>query len=334
MTTLHFANPELLWLLLLLPILAFWLGRRGKKAAIEFSSASIARQVARETRSRIGGWMPFLRLLALGFLIAGLARPQLGHGTTEVETSGIDMVLAIDVSGSMQALDFTLNGQPADRLDVVKSVVSKFIESRPNDRIGIVAFGGAPYLVSPLTLDHDWLQQNLDRVQLGMVEDGTAIGSAIATSVNRLRGQASKSKIIVLLTDGMNNAGKVQPLIAAEAAKALGIKIYCVGAGTEGSAPFPMTNAFGQRVIQMMKVDIDEETLQKIAEETGGAYFRATDTNSLKNIYSEIDRLEKTTHSIKKFSSYEELFAWALLPALFFLGAEFTLAGTWYRRLP
>lgn len=330
----RFAQPELLWLLLLLPVIALWRGRKGAVAAVEYSSADAAREVARETKSRVGRWLPALRLLAAALVIVAIARPQLGRGGAEVEASGVDLVLALDVSGSMQALDFTMNGQRVDRLQVVKSVVSKFIEARPDDRIGLVAFAGAPYLISPLTLDHGWLEQNLERVQIGSVEDGTAIGSAIASSVNRLRAQPSKSKIVVLLTDGVNNAGQVSPEIAAEAAKALGVKVYTIGAGAKGEAPVPVKDAFGQQRLVMAKVDVDEATLSKIAQETGGKFFRATDTDSLKNIYAEIDRLEKTTRTVKKFERHTELFAWAVGPALLLLAAGLGLEQTRFRRLP
>jgi Ca-activated chloride channel homolog len=214
---------------------------------VKYSNAEIARQVARETRSRAGRWQMPLTLLALALLVVGLARPQLGRSTSTVEASGVDMILAMDCSGSMEALDFKVDGEPVNRLDVVKSVVSKFIDARPNDRIGLVGFAGAPYLVSPFTLDHDWLQQNLDRVKIGSVEDGTAIGSALATSVNRLREQPSKSKIVVLLTDGQNNAGKVMPETAAQAAKALGVKVYTIAAGVRGEAPVPVTGRLRQQ---------------------------------------------------------------------------------------
>ena len=330
----QFAHPDLLWLLLLLPIGALWQGRPGKVAAVEYSSAEAARQVARETRSRPGGWLPLLRWLALGLFIVGLARPQLGHATMEVNASGIDMMLAIDVSGSMQSLDFKVNGQPVDRVGIVKTVVSKFIDQRPNDRLGLVEFAGAPYLVSPLTLDHDWLQQNLERVKVGSIEDGTAIGSAIAMCANRLRNEPSKSKVIVLLTDGENNSGKISPLLAAEAAKALGIKIYTIGAGVRGEAPMPVKDQFGNTRMVMVKSDVDEVTLGKIAAETGGRFFRATDTDSLEDIYAQIDKLQKTTHTIKKFEHRSELFEWALLPGLFVLGAGLGLEQTRYRRLP
>ena len=257
--------------------------RSGRAAAAKSPPSSIpapkrpGRSPAKRAAARAAG-LPLLRLLALGLFILGLARPQLGHATTEVNASGIDMMLAIDVSGSMQSLDFKVDGQPVDRVGIVKTVVSKFIDQRPNDRLGLVEFAGAPYLVSPLTLDHDWLQQNLERVKVGSIEDGTAIGSAIAMCANRLREEPSKSKVIVLLTDGENNSGKISPLMAAEAAKALGIKIYTIGAGVRGEAPMPMKDQFGNTRMVMVKSDVDEATLGKIAEETGGRFFRATDT--------------------------------------------------------
>jgi Ca-activated chloride channel homolog len=330
----RFLNPEFLWLLALLPLVAMWRGRKGRVAAVEYSNVEIARTVARETRSRPARWTTMLRLLVATLLIFGLARPQYGQGRSEVQASGVDLMLAVDVSGSMEALDFTLNGQPANRLDCVKSVVSKFIEARPDDRIGLVAFAGAPYLVSPLTLDHEWLKQNLDRVHTGMIEDSTAIGSALATSVNRLRDQPSKSRIVVLLTDGMNNAGKVAPQTAAEAAKAMGVKVYTIGAGAQGEAPVPVKDQFGNQRIVMAKVDVDEAALRQIADETGGKFFRATDTDSLKKIYAEIDRMEKTTHQIKKFAKYHELFALAVVPGLMLLGLTLGLEQTRFRRLP
>jgi Ca-activated chloride channel family protein len=330
----RFLYPTFLWLLALLPLIAILRGRRGEVAAVKYSSADIARQVARETRSRTGRWQLPLTLLALALLIVGLARPQFGRSTTTVQASGIDMILAMDCSGSMEALDFKIDGQPMSRLDIVRSVVSRFIDARPNDRIGLIGFAGAPYLVSPLTLDHDWLQQNLERVKIGSVEDGTAIGSALATSVNRLRDQPSKSKIVVLLTDGENNAGKIIPETAAQAAKAMGVKVYTIAAGVRGEAPIPVTDAFGNKRLAMAQVDVDEDTLKKIAAETGGKFFRATDTESLKNIYAEIDRLEKTTHQLKKFEHHTELFAWAVVPALAVIGTGLGLAQTRFRRLP
>jgi Ca-activated chloride channel family protein len=330
----RFLYPSFLWLLALLPLLALLRGRRGPVAAVKYSSASIARQAARETRSRAGKWLTPINLLALGLIVIALGRPQLGRSNSTVDASGIDMILALDCSGSMQALDFKIDGEPANRIDIVKSVVSKFIDARPNDRIGIIGFAGVPYLVSPLTLDHDWLQQNLDRVQIGSVQDGTAIGSAIAAGVNRLRDQPGKSKVIVLLTDGENNMGKIMPETAAQAARALGVKVYTIGVGVRGDAPVPVTDEDGTKHLVMARVDVDEGMLKKIADETGGKFFRATDTESLKDIYGEIDRMEKTTHQVKKFEQHDELFAWAVIPALALLGTGLGLSQTRFRRLP
>ena len=330
----RFLQPDWLWLLALLPVALLWRGRRGVVAAVEFSDVGLARRVARSTRSRVGRLAWLLPVLACAFMIFGLARPQFGEGHTEVTTNGIDIVLGLDVSGSMQALDFKQGDQRVNRIAVVKSVVSKFIDERPNDRIGLIAFAGAPYLVSPLTLDHDWLQQNLGRIQIGGVDDGTAIGSAIAAGVNRLRGMPAKYKVMILLTDGVNNTGKISPIAAAEAAKALGVKIYTIGVGVRGEAPMPVKDDFGNTQLVMAKVDVDEKTLQAIAAKTGGAFYRATDTGSLQNIYEQINRLEKSAHTTKKYEHYQELYSWALIPALGVLGLGLGLGQTRLRRLP
>jgi Ca-activated chloride channel family protein len=267
-------------------------------------------------------------------MIVGLARPQRGHSRTEVTSNGIDIVLGLDVSGSMQALDFDIDGQRLNRIAIVKSVVAKFIEERPNDRIGLIAFAGAPYLVSPLTLDHDWLQQNLERVDVGAGDDGTAIGSALAASVNRLRTTPAKSKVVILLTDGMNNTGKISPLSAAEAAKALGVKVYTIGVGVRGKAPIPVRDEAGNTHMVMAKVDVDEKTLQAVADQTGGKFYRATDTNSLQRIYEQINTLERTAQTVQKFERYEELYPWALIPSLAVLALSSVLQQTRFRRLP
>ncbi|MFZ5807274.1 MAG: vWA domain-containing protein [Verrucomicrobiota bacterium] len=330
----HFAHPGFLWLLGILPILAFWKGKFGAAPAVEYSSTEIVSLVSKKRKQNAGKFLATLRLFAIGLCIIALARPQWGRSTTEEESNGIDLMLAMDVSGSMEAMDFKLYGKPTSRLDVVKTVVAQFVEERSNDRIGVVAFAGRPYLVSPLTLDHDWLQQNMDRVQIGLVEDRTAIGSAIATAVNRLKNQPSKSKVVILLTDGVNNAGKISPLIAADSARAMGVRIYTIGAGAQGEAPMPIIDAFGQKRFVMMPVEMDEETLKKIADTTGGKFFRATDTDSLKRIYGEIDQMEKTTYRAKRFDNYKEIFAWALIPGLLILGGEILLGVTYLRRLP
>lgn len=327
----RFLQPDYLWLLLLLPLFLWLHGRPGSVPALLFSQTSALASLADGRRINWGTKQGLLRSAALGLLILALARPQLGNTTAEVQASGIDIILAVDVSGSMEAMDFSLQGQPANRLEVVKSVVSRFIDERPNDRIGLLAFGGRPYLVSPLTLDHDWLRNRLDALKIGMVEDGTAIGSAIGSSTNRLREQEAKSRIIILLTDGVNNVGTIPPLIAAEAAETLGIKIYTIGAGTKGEAPVPVRDAFGRRRLVQAKVDIDEKTLTKMAEMTGGQYFRATDTSSLEKIYQMINEMETTTHILKQFENRRELFGYCILLGLLFTLAEFAASR---RRLP
>jgi len=274
-------------------------------------------------------------LLAAALMIVGLARPQREHSRTEVTANGIDIVLGLDVSGAMQALDFLVDNRRGDRIGVVKSVVSKFIEERPSDRIGLIAFAAAPYLVSPLTLDHDWLQQNLERVSTAVAaDDGTAIGSGIAAGVNRLRTTAAKSKVMILLTDGMNNTGKISPVAAAEAAKALGIKIYTIGVGVRGMAPIPVRDEAGRLHLIMDKVDVDEKTLETVASVTGGTFYRATDTDSLQKIYEQINRLEKTAQSVQKFEHTDELYSWALIPSVAILGFGLALQHTRFRRLP
>jgi Ca-activated chloride channel family protein len=330
----RFLQPEWFWALAVLPLIILWRGRRGPVAAVEYSDISLARAVARRTRSRIGGIVWLLPIVAAALMIVGLARPQRTHSRTEVTANGIDIVLGLDVSGSMQALDFAVNNSRINRIEVVKAVVAQFIEERPNDRIGLIAFAASPYLVSPLTLDHDWLLQNLERVNVGIGDDGTAIGSAIAAAVNHLRTTTAKSKVVILLTDGVNNTGKIAPLAAAEAARALGVKVYTIGVGVRGKAPIPVRDEAGKYHIVMAEVDVDEKTLQAVASETGGLFYRATDTDSLQKIYEQINRYEKSAQSVQKFEHVEELYRWPLFPALALLGLGVILQQTWFRRLP
>jgi Ca-activated chloride channel family protein len=330
----HFLEPAWFWLLCALPLVLIWRGRRGPVAAIEYPDVGLAREIARSTRSRVGRASSLLPILAGALMIVGLARPQRVHSRTEVTANGIDIVLGLDVSGSMQALDFATDNHRVNRIAVVKSVVAKFIDERPDDRIGIIAFAAEPYLVSPITLDHDWLQQNLERVNVGIGDDGTAIGLAIAAGVNHLRTTAAKSKIVILLTDGMNNTGKISPIAAAEAARALGVKVYTIGVGVRGKAPIPMRDESGKMHIIMAKVDVDEKTLQAVADETGGRFYRATDTDSLAKIYEEINRFEKSAQTVQKFEYFDELYPWALYPALGCLGLGILLQQTRFRRLP
>lgn len=331
MDSFRFAEPQLLWLLLLLPLLAWLRSRSGAAPALLFSSVSAVRAIAGSRKVRPGRMLAWLRLAAIGLLITGMARPQWGRTNTEVEASGIDILLAVDISGSMKALDFSLNGRQANRLDVAKSVVAKFISERPSDRIGLVAFAGKPYLVCPLTLDHDWLQQRLNSLRIGMIEDGTAIGSALVAGVNRLRDQQAKSRILILLTDGVNNAGKIAPLTAAEAAAAMKIKVYAIGAGRHGVAPLPVEDQFGRVRMVQAEVNIDEETLTKVAELTRAKYFRATDTASLARIYEEINAMETTVRKVRYLSNHHELFPWVVLAAFLLLATELLLS---WRRLP
>jgi len=316
----HFAQPQWFWLLMLVPAVLIWRGRTGPVAAVEYSDVGLARELARRSSSRLGRLKRLPVVVAGMLMIAGLARPERLHSRTVVSLEGIDIVLGLDISGSMQALDFTVGHQRINRIEVVKSVVSKFVEERPNDRIGLIAFAGVPLLISPLTLDHDWLQQSLENLTVASVDDGTAIGSAIAACVNRLRMTTAKSKVVILLTDGVNNTGSISPLAAAEAARSMGVKIYTIGVGARGKAPIPIKDAAGRLHLIMADVDVDEKTLQAIASETGGRFYRATDTDSLQKIYEEINRFEKTAQSVQKFEHIEELYPWALIPALAVLG--------------
>jgi Ca-activated chloride channel family protein len=337
LSSLSFVQPWWLLLLLLLPAIALLEGGKGAAPAVLYSSLKPIITLGKVRRSRIGGLLASLMLLALAALIIALARPRLGKSYSQVKASGIDIMLAVDVSGSMMAEDYKVDGQQTSRIDVVKMVTQKFIDARPNDRIGMMAFAGRPYLVSPLTLDHDWLLQNLERVTVGepKIEDGTAIGSALASCSNRLiERKDSKSRIIVLLTDGANNMGKVSPLTAADAARALGVKVYTIAAGVDGYAPFPQRDMFGHKVYVPLKADVDVDTLRTIAETTGGKFYRATDTQKLSQIYDEIDKLEKSTVETKRFTEYQELFPWVLGAGLGLLALQAFLAQTIGSRLP
>jgi Ca-activated chloride channel family protein len=253
---------------------------------------------------------------------------------SSIETEGVDIVLAVDVSTTMLAEDFEAGVSRKSRVDAVKDVVREFISNRREDRIGIVAFAARAYTVSPLTLDYGWLLQNLERVKVGLIEDGTAIGSGISTALNRLKDTKAKSKVVILLTDGRNNAGKISPLTAAEAAAVLNIKVYTIGAGTKGFAPFPAKDMFGNKVYQQVKIEIDEELLKQIAGKTHAKYFRATDTKSLRDIYMEINKLEKSHIEEKGYVEYKELFHLFLIPGLALLFLEIVLNNTVLRRIP
>jgi Ca-activated chloride channel family protein len=338
---LTFARPELLLLLLAIPLLAFLRGKRGATAAVTYSSTRLLQELGKITVSRAGRFLRALLFGALAMFVVALARPQLGKSLTEVEASGIDIMLVLDVSGSMLTKDFTIGGESATRVDAIREVTRKFVEGRPNDRIGIIAFAGRPYVVSPMTLDHDWLLQNLDRVRIGLVEDGTAIGSAMASAANRLTDKKSKSHVMVLLTDGENNAGKIPPKTAAEAVKALKIHFYAIGAGINGVAPAPiytsrgpLTDTEGNILYQDQQVEFNESGLREISQIADGKFFRATDTSSLEAIYHDIDKLEKSTVNVKKYQEYRDLFPICIMAGAGLLVGQILLSQSIWKKLP
>ena len=329
----RFADPWLLLFLLLVPLLVLYELKKRGSSRIRFSSLEALREVKPSKALAWRRGLPVMRCLAMSLLILALARPQAGNRTTEVLTEGVDIMLCLDTSGSMNALDFTLDSKRVNRLQAVKKVVEEFIRGRQNDRIGMVVFAEEAFTQCPLTLDYGVLQSFLEKLEIGMAGDRTAIGSALATCVKRLKDLKSKSKIIILLTDGRNNTGSITPATAADIAKTCGIRVYTIGAGTEGEAPFLVDSPFGKRYVYQ-RVDLDEETLQEIAQKTGGAYFRATNTEALKKIYQQIDKMEKTEARIKEYMEYEELFAWFLIPGLCLVLLEILLANTRLRKIP
>lgn len=330
----RFAHPWLLLLLLALPLIAWYRRRRGERAAFLYSATGLVKGITSVTRAPSRVILARLRWLALALLIVGLARPQQGGGRVEVRTSGIDIVVALDLSTSMSSEDFKIAGERVNRLAVAKDVLRDFIRQRSSDRIGLVAFARNAYVVAPPTLDHDFVNEHVDRLALGMVEDGTAIGSGLLAALNRLRDLQSKGKIVILMTDGQNNAGKVPPLTAADTAQAIGVRVYTIGVGTRGTAPMPVTDAFGRKRYRDVEVNIDEDTLREIARQTGGSYFRAESASGLRDIYAQIDKLERTEVAAPKYQYYAELFPLVVLPGWVLLMLELILANTVWRRLP
>jgi Ca-activated chloride channel family protein len=343
-TALTFVRPWLLLLLLAIPLLAYLRGRRGTAAALTFSSTATFYAIGKQSVARAGKFLRALLLATLAIFIVAIAQPRLGKSLTQVEASGIDIMLVLDVSNSMLAKDFTLGGERATRLDAVREVTRKFIEARPNDRIGMIAFGTRPYVVSPMTLDHDWLLQNLERVRIGLIEGSTAIGSGMAAGGNRLNDDKNaKSRALVLMTDGDNNSGKIPPNAAAEALKSLHIKFYAIGIGTNGTAPFPVldprngnvvTDALGNVLYQWAPVSFNETGLREIARIADGQFFRAADTHSLEQIYREIDKMEKSTVSVKKYQQYRELFPICIMGGVGLFLAQLILSQTIWKKLP
>ncbi len=355
MTGFRFQDP--LWLVLLAPLaaLAWRLGRR-RADAVTYSSVELLKTLPTTAAQQVRRELPWLGRLGLAMLIVALARPQLGREEHRVQAEGIAIEMCIDRSGSMQTKDFELDGRPASRLDVVKKTFRQFVDGggglrgRPDDMIGLIDFGGYVEVKCPLTLDHGALDQMLDTVKiaepivdaagrivnpkLAQEDQSTAIGDALATSVDRLKPIKAKSKIIILLSDGASNSGILQPDEAAELAKTFGIKIYTIGIGTTGVAPVEATDPFGRTVMVPHELEFDEAAMRRIAETTGGQYFSAQDTASLANIYAEIDKLEKTVSEGRVYTSYRELFEYALLPGLALMLLQVVLVSTRFRTLP
>ena len=327
----HFASPYYLWLLtLLVPMIGYYVWRTLQGgAAIQISSVAGVVRAPRTVRYYLRH-LPFaLRAAAFALLVVALARPQDVEQNVRTNAEGIDIMLAIDVSGSMLARDFK-----PDRITAAKEVAGSFIADRYGDRIGLVAFAGEAFTQSPLTTDQSTLQTLLARIRSGLIEDGTAIGNGLATAINRLRESDAKSKVIILLTDGVNNRGEMAPLTAAEIAKAQGIRVYTIGVGTEGMAPYPAIDMFGNLTFVNQKVEIDEKVLKAISDMTGGKYFRATDKDKLKAVYNEINQLEKSKIEVTEHISYHELFLTWVLAALGLLMAEFLLSNLVLKRIP
>jgi len=330
-----FLNPYFLILAPLIAAIFLYLRKKTFSAsAVKFSSGDLVSGLKNTFKLGLSRNLIYLRLLTVFLIILALSRPQSPLADSKIQSAGVDIVLAVDCSTSMLAEDFQLAGKRQNRLEVVKSVIREFIRGRQNDRIAIVAFAARAYTACPLTLDYGWLMDNLERVKIGIIEDGTAIGSGIAVSLNRLKDTKAKSKVVILLTDGRNNTGKISPFTAAEAAKALAVKVYTIGAGAKGLAPYPVKDFFGNTVYQPVKIEIDEDTLTKIAQTTKAKYFRATDTDSLRGIYKEIDKLEKTIVEEKGYLEYDELFHLFLIPGLLVLFIEIVLTNTILRKIP
>ncbi len=327
----HFASPYYLWLLaLIVPMIAYyvWRARQGG-AAIQISTVEGVLRAPKSVRYYLRH-LPFvLRTAAYALLVVALARPQGIEQNVRTSTEGIDIMLSIDVSGSMLARDFK-----PDRITAAKEVAASFISDRVGDRLGLVVFAGEAFTQSPLTTDQSTLQTLLARIRSGLIEDGTAIGNGLATAINRLRESEAKSKVIILLTDGINNRGEIAPMTAAEIARAQGIRVYTIGVGSRGTAPYPAVDMFGNMTFINQKVEIDEKTLTEIARLTGGRYFRATDKEKLQAIYDEINQLEKSRVEVTERITYHELFLGWVLAALALLTAELLLSNLVLKRIP
>ncbi|MDE5544651.1 MAG: VWA domain-containing protein [Bacteroidales bacterium] len=325
-----FAYPKLLWLLLILPPLGYWLFARDKKTRpyLHYSDSSYRSVLKKTWRQRLYPSLHVLRLLAVALLVVALARPQSTSKQSSKNIEGVDIVMAMDISGSMLAEDFSPN-----RLEASKQLAREFVRGRESDRIAVVAFSGEAYTQCPLTIDHGILENRIRQLKSGVITDGTALGDGLAVSINRIRQSDAKSKVIILLTDGVNNAGSIDPLTASDIAKTYGIRVYTIGVGTRGLAPYPYKTPFGIQY-QNVQVEIDENLLKQIADETGGMYFRATNKNRLKAVFEEIDKLEKTKIEVLSYEQRAEEFKPFLWAALALLLLELLLRLSVFKTLP
>jgi Ca-activated chloride channel family protein len=342
---LEFQYPWLLGLLALLPLYSFLQGRLGKLSALRFPSADIARAAGGAARAAVGRLLMFLRLFTVALCIVALAGPRFANDRTETQASGVDIMLALDLSWSMMAQDMAAPGERVSRYDIASSVLEQFIQKRPSDRMGLIVFSAVPYLASPLTLNHDWLIENLHRLHVGLIRDlGTAIGDAAAAAAKRLKNiRDSKSRIIILLTDGDNNKGEIDPVPAAQLAAALGEKVYTIGIGIEQPCHLPLfdpstgklkLDGNGNIIPTIVLQPANYEVLGKMAALSNAKFYRATNRRELESIYNDIDRLEKTEVKLRRFTTYRPLFQWPLLAAFGLLSLEMVLANTRLRRVP
>lgn len=342
----RFHDPQWLWLLLvLLPWIPHLRRQEEGDPALAMADGGLLRKLPVTSRARLAPYLPYLGLLALALAIVALARPQAVTRETTVEGKGVDLIIALDLSTSMLAEDSAMPPPRKNRLAMAKEVLSGFLDGRPGDRMGLVVFAARPYPAAPLTLDHAWLRDAVQRLGAGTIEDGTALGEAILAALNRLRGkpgtqregareERGASQAIILITDGRSNAGLTPPLLAAQAARTLGIRIHAIGIGSRGSSLIPMDDPLGGTVYRQVRADLDEATLREVAATTGGSYFRADDRGGLERVFREIDRLEKKPLEYKRYDSYTELFPALLLAALALWALELALGATWLRRLP
>jgi len=331
MSNLEFANPGFFYLLIIIPVMIAWYLWRGKRntATLKVSGFENIDDKIGSARIWLRHLLFVLRIAAIALLIVVLARPQSSNNWESVTTEGVDIVMCMDVSGSMRAMDFKPN-----RLEAAKDVGIGFVNGRPNDRFGLVVFSGEAFTQCPLTTDRAVVTNFMKDIDFGMIEDGTAIGMGLATAVNRLKDSKAIGKVIILLTDGVNNMGDIGPITAAEIAAKFNIRVYTIGVGSKGNAPYPVQDLYGRTVTRSMPVEIDEDVLKDIAKKTGGAYFRATDNNSLRNIYHQIDQMEKTKLDVKQFSRKKEEYFPFLFAALLIFMVELLLRYTWFRTLP